>query len=154
MDIHSGAVIDPDAAVRSQVLAVARGEIGVRELTGRNDGPRVAQYLAYCDLPEGHAWCAAFVSWCFGQTGFEQPRNPWSPSLFPVARRVSAGGLKPAMVFGLYSPAAGRINHAGLVERVEHGQYIVTIEGNSNNQVERRRRPLRTIYVFADWILE
>src|SRR5690554_6757306 len=59
----------PDAtqvSLRQQILSVARSELGVSERSGRNDGERVGQYLAYCGLGEGYEWCSAFVSWCFG----------------------------------------------------------------------------------------
>ncbi|WP_373275012.1 hypothetical protein [Parapedobacter tibetensis] len=28
------------------------------------------------------------MSWCFGQAGYAEPRNPWSPALFPEKRVV------------------------------------------------------------------
>lgn len=138
-----------DAPLRIQLLEVARGEIGVQERSGRNDGERVAEYLAYCGLDEGYAWCAAFISWCFAQVGRDEPRTPWSPALFPAARTVSSP--HPGDVFGIWIQEKGRIGHAGLVERVD-GAYLVTVEGNSNDAVERRRRPMQTIARFADWI--
>ncbi|WP_257667195.1 hypothetical protein [Parapedobacter tibetensis] len=69
-------------------------EIGIREASGNNDGTRVEEYLRYCNLGPGHAWCAAFVSWCFGQAGYAEPRNPWSPALFPQKRVI----WKPSIV--------------------------------------------------------
>lgn len=39
----------------------------VHEVGGNNHGPAVKKYLAEVGLPEGYAWCAAFVSWCFRQ---------------------------------------------------------------------------------------
>src|SRR5690606_8681998 len=76
------------SALRGRILAIARAEIGVQERTGRNDGERIGEYLLYTGLNEGHEWCAAFVSWCFGQAGFAEPRTPWSPGLFPQKRRL------------------------------------------------------------------
>lgn len=141
-----------DDTLRDRLLATARGEVGVRERTGRNDGPRVGEYLAYTGLGEGHAWCAAFVSWCFGQIGLEQPRNAWSPALFPRARHIAGHReVQPGDLFGLYDTGQGRIHHVGFVERMDTS-YLISIEGNSRDRVERRRRPLRTIHVYADWL--
>lgn len=85
--IHNlGNVPKPDG--RPRLRAIYTAEIGVREATGSNDGERVEEYLRYCNLGPGHAWCAAFVSWCFGQAGYGEPRNPWSPALFPSNRVV------------------------------------------------------------------
>src|SRR5699024_8404395 len=47
-----------EASARDQLQQIYSGEVGVRELTGRNDGKRVAEYLRYTDLGEGYAWCA------------------------------------------------------------------------------------------------
>ena len=138
---------------RNLITAIASKELGTREATGNNDGPRIEEYLRYTSLGKGYDWCAAFVSWVYGQAGFSVPRNPWSPALFPKARRVSKDQCRSADVFGIYGSAVKRINHVGLVKE-KQGQYIVTIEGNSNNRVESRRRHLKTVYAIADWVNE
>ncbi|TJZ63571.1 CHAP domain-containing protein [Sphingobacterium olei] len=139
---------------------IATAELGVREATGHNDGERVEAYLRYTHLGKGYEWCAAFVSWCYGQAGLRQPRNPWSPALFPKARTYwkqgkfidrQIHGFAVADIFGIYSATAKRINHVGLVKQ-QQGDYIVSIEGNSHNRVESRRRHLRTIYALSNWV--
>lgn len=51
-------------------MAVALGELGVREVMGPGDSPRVLEYLASTDLDRAAAaddetpWCSAFVNWC------------------------------------------------------------------------------------------
>ncbi len=136
---------------RNLLINIASAELGVREATGNNDGPRVEEYLRYTNLGKGYEWCASFVSWCYGQAGFEVPRNPWSPALFPKARQIAKGKARPADVFGIYGAKAKRINHVGLVKEVAN-DYLITIEGNSNNRVESRRRHLRTVYAVAEWV--
>lgn len=140
----------------NQLLHIARSQVGVREATGKNDGPAVEQYLAYTGNQKGEAWCASFVSWVFGQAGYASPRTAWSPSLFPKARLVALG--KPAMVFGIYFPDKGRIAHAGIVEKVKDA-WVTTIEGNTNmagsrdgDGVYRKLRHTKTISCYADWI--
>lgn len=148
---------------RTRILEVARGEIGVMERSGRNDGERVGEYLRYTQLGEGYEWCAAFVSWCYGQAGFSEPRTPWSPALFPQSRQLK--GVESALfgdVFGIWIREKGRIGHAGLVEvgvvgnsRAISGtsdSYLITIEGNNQDAVRRVRRPIRTIQAVADWV--
>ncbi|SFS88966.1 CHAP domain-containing protein [Sphingobacterium wenxiniae] len=145
---------------RWTILQIATAEIGVHEATGNNDGKRVEEYLAYTGLGKGHQWCAAFVSWCYGQAGLSRPRNPWSPALFPKEKTYRKGThegrpyenpIQSADVFGIYGISAKRINHVGLVKSVQ-GKYLITIEGNSNDRVESRRRHLSTIYALADWL--
>lgn len=161
MDIvhHPVETIPPPAGgVRGNIIRIASDEIGIREVTGNNDGERVEQYLQYTDLGKGYAWCASFVSWCYGQAGLSEPRNPWSPALFPKAkskfanpRICKSADIHAADIFGIYGQTAKRINHVGLVKNMQ-GNYLITIEGNSNNRVASRRRHLSTIYAIADWI--
>ncbi|WP_443945094.1 peptidoglycan-binding protein [Pedobacter sp. AW1-32] len=143
-----------DAATR--LLNIAAKEIGVREKTGNNDGIAVEQYLRYVKLGKGYAWCAAFISWIFGQAGYAEPRTAWSPALFPnsrLSKTVSTG-----QVYGIYFSSYGRIAHCGLVEKKD-GDYIIGIEGNTSvsgsregDGVYRKRRHIKTIKSFASWL--
>ncbi|QRQ62397.1 CHAP domain-containing protein [Sphingobacterium multivorum] len=144
------------SGVRERIVDIAVHEIGVREATGHNDGKRVEEYLAYTGLGKGHAWCAAFASWCYGKAGLAAPRNAWSPALFPLARRYTAqqinqGTVRQADLFAIYSSSLQRINHVGIVRKKE-GNWIVTVEGNADNRVLCKRRPLATIYAFSNWL--
>jgi len=139
-----------------KVLAIARSQIGVREATGHNDGMKVESYLAYTGNKKGEPWCAAFVSWVFGQAGLKQPRTAWSLALFPKAHLVKTAN--PATIFGIYFADKGRIAHVGLVER-QKGNWIYTIEGNTNSTgsregdgVYRKLRHVKTIKAYADWL--
>lgn len=148
-------LIQPKAH-REKIIAIASGEIGVKEETGNNDGSHVEEYLAYTGLGKGHSWCAAFVSWCYGKAGFALPCSAWSPALFPSDRRYSSqeaqqGTLRMGDLFAVYNRRLGRIDHAGLIKSVGNG-FMLTIEGNVNNSVVSKRRPLITVYAFANWI--
>lgn len=145
-----------EGLIRKRILSIAAGELGVRELSGRNDGKRVEEYLNAIQLGKGHAWCGAYVSWVFMQAGFDQPRIGWTPSLFPFRRltRLPLSGD----VFGIYFPALKRIAHAGLVEQLD-SDWVLTLEGNTNikgsrdgDGVFRKRRHKRTIKSYANWI--
>lgn len=144
------------SGVRERIVDIAVHEIGVQEATGNNDGKRVEEYLAYTGLGKGHAWCAAFVSWCYGQAGLAVPRNAWSPALFPMARRYKAqqinqGTVRQADLFAIYSSSLQRINHVGIVRKKERS-WILTVEANVDNRVLCKRRPLATIYAFSNWL--
>ncbi|HMI03128.1 MAG TPA: CHAP domain-containing protein [Pedobacter sp.] len=147
-----------------RVIEIARKEIGVREEGGENCGVAVKGYLSYVGIKSPAPWCAAFVSWCFGQAGFVQPRTAWCPALFPDARSGKApqGRLRkdplPGRIMGIYFPSKGRIAHCGIVEKVR-GDFVYVIEGNTNvaggrdgDRVMRRLRHNRTIARYADWL--
>ena len=140
----------------SDLLRIARAEIGVREKSGRNDGKRVEQYLHCVGLNRGEPYCAAFVSFCFKQAGHAAPRTGWSPDLFPSKTLVKQP--VPGNVFGVYFPELKRIAHCGLVSGL-HTDWVMTIEGNTNASggrdgegVYARRRHKRTIRCYADWL--
>ncbi|TKC07700.1 peptidoglycan-binding protein [Pedobacter frigoris] len=137
-------------------MEIARKEIGVREATNRNDGQRVEGYLGYVGFKKGAPYCAAFLSWCFGQAGYSQPRTAWSPALFPASRLVKEP--LPGIVYGLYYAGLGRIGHCGLVENVRN-DWVYGAEGNTNEAggregqgVYRKIRHKRTIHVYSDWV--
>ena len=140
---------------------VYTAEIGVREATDNNDGPRVAEYLRYRGLDEGYEWCAAFVSWCHGQAGYPAPRNAWAAALFPSKRviwaRVTAGARagsegvpQQGDVFGIYIASKKRIAHCGFVDGWD-GTWCLTVEGNVENAAVRKRRSVKTISAVARW---
>jgi hypothetical protein len=142
--------------VRNSIIQLATAELGVREEGGENSGLRVKEYLAYVGLGKGYPWCAAFVSWCYGQAGLPSPRTAWSPALFPKRRlykspEIALGAVKTADLFAIYSAKLGRIHHVGLIKSFAPGM-LITVEGNSNDRVESRRRALSTVYAMANWV--
>lgn len=149
--VIEGSISKVTGNVRNKIINIASKELGTHEATGKNDGPRVEEYLRYTNLGSGYEWCAAFVSWVYGQAGLDVPRNPWSPALFPKARQIDKAISQPADVFGIYGISARRINHVGLVKE-KVGEYLLTVEGNSNDRVESRRRHIRTVYAMANWV--
>ncbi|TKC08996.1 CHAP domain-containing protein [Pedobacter frigoris] len=148
---YSRSVVDYEKVIR-----IARKEIGVVERTGKNDGARIAEYLNYCNIKSPAPYCAAWVSWCFGQAGYSQPKTAWSPSLFPTSRLVKEP--KPGVVFGIYYSGLGRIGHCGIIESVRN-DWVYGLEANTNvvgsregQGVYRKIRHKRTIAKYADWI--
>lgn len=148
--------IESGNARRLQLVKLAKNEIGVREATGHNDGPRVEEYLATVGLKKGQPWCAAFISWVYVKAGFRKPLSGWSPSFFPASRLTKT--LLPGHVLGIYMPKAKRIAHVGLIEKLD-GDWCLSIEGNTNlsgaiegDGVYRKRRHIKTLYQVADWV--
>ena len=62
------------STVGRAALAVAINELtsGAKEIGGANSGLWVRKYLIEL-APEGSSWCAAFVSYCFANSGFKIP---------------------------------------------------------------------------------
>jgi hypothetical protein len=142
-----------NAEAEYRIVSIAEKALGVREQHGKNDGIAVETYLRYVKLGKGYPWCAAFVSWVFGQAGYSKPRSAWSPDLFPSSRIRSVP--KIAVVLGIYFPALKRIAHVGLVTGLQH-DWVESVEGNTNaagsregDGVYRRLRHKRFINRYA-----
>lgn len=141
----------------------AAADVGVREASGRNDGPEVERYLAHVGLGPGYAWCAAFVSYHLDQCGVNNPRSAWSPAFASVADQVwtprkASRSPRPGDVFSIYFPSLGRVGHVGLVAGLD-GNYINTIEGNTSGPGSRdgdgvyaRRRQLSKVHAITNYI--
>ncbi|WP_240768706.1 hypothetical protein [Olivibacter sp. XZL3] len=164
----------PIETTRLRVKKIYDSQLGVREATGRNDGPQVEAYLAYTGLGKGHAWCAAFVCWVLGRAEVDNPKTAWAASLFPQdklvwprAKALARGSrttnnekpiTKTSCVFGLYFPSLKRIAHCGFIDKWGEKE-VITVEGNTNDNgsregdgVYRKRRPIKSLYAVADWI--
>jgi hypothetical protein len=149
---------------RLAVQKVYASQVGVRELTGNNDGKQVETYLRYVHLGKGNPWCAAFVCWTLDQAHVANPRSGYCPDLFSAKRRVwrrdaKANGVPVTSdVFGLYFPEKGRIAHVGFVDHWTN-TVVTTTEGNTNEAGSRegdgvyhKKRLARQLYEVARFI--
>jgi hypothetical protein len=143
---------------RQALVEMAEHELGVRELTGNNDGERVEAYLASAGLKKGQPWCAAYISWVYARMGYGKPRSGWCPDLFPSSRL--ARSALPGNVLGIYFSQYKRIAHVGLIVQ-QKGNWVTSVEGNTNvtgsregDGVYKKIRHIRTIRSIADWITE
>ncbi len=153
---------------REKVLRVADAEVGVREKTGRNDG-EVDKYLRAVDLGGSRApYCAAFVYWV-GEEALADanpyPKTAWSPSMVVRGPKVTSDFRpKGGETFGIYFRSKKRVAHTGLIEE-RQGASLITVEGNTSasasvgsaadregHGVYRKRRHLRTVYNYRDWL--
>ncbi len=151
------------SSVRTCVVDAAMSDVGVREATGRNDGPAVERYLAHVGLGKGNAWCAAFVSYHLSGCGVTNPLSAWSPAYASVANRVwtprkASRSPLAGDVFSIYYPNLKRVGHVGFVRGVE-GKYLLTIEGNTSGPGSRegdgvyaRKRELAKIHAITSYI--
>lgn len=150
---------------RKELIRIADSQVGVRELTGRNDGKEVEMYLRSVGLGKGYAWCAAYVTWCHAELNIPNPRSAWSPSWFTsnVVYRKNHFRIRPfiardGQVFGLYYENLRRVGHVGFISG-EGKLHYYTIEGNTSGEgsrdgdgVYRRIRRKESIYVIADHV--
>lgn len=130
-----------------RALEIARTKIGVRELTGNNDGPEVEAYLKCVGLGKGFSWCMAFVVYCFQeaakQLGVKCPliatggcMDQWRHMLHAAGvvtiKNPQAGDARPGDIFII--DLGNDKGHTGIIEdyATVHGE-APTVEGNTND---------------------
>ena len=161
-EIITVAYVDKDSLLESIYMS----QVGVRELTGNNDGPDVLKYQKAAGLTSGYSWCACFVLWCFKQADIKTPITAWSPTCHNKNNIVMMNGtyrkeLRRGDVFTLYFPKMKRIGHTGFVRRKFGSNSVETVEGNTNSAGSRegdgvyvKIRPKSSIYSISRWIKE
>jgi uncharacterized protein (TIGR02594 family) len=76
-------------------MPVARGEIGVKEVPGPGDDPRIVEYLQSTSLgsPENQNdetfWCSAFVNWCIEEVSMEGTNSAWARDWLNWGKKIS-----------------------------------------------------------------
>lgn len=133
-------VIDCDPLVWKASLDLLRSQVGVKEATGRNDGPKVKAYLASVRLPEGNPWCLAVQYWAFASAspGSKPPllQTGLCSAAFNDALRRGTVATYTAevgdLMFWKFLTSA-----SGHVERIDstrglRGGWVITIGGNTS----------------------
>lgn len=153
--------------IRSCVVHAYESQIGVKELTGRNDGVQVQSYLKSTGLKGNYAWCAAFVNWCLRQCGVKTINDARAGKWFRLDKTIYERGKtnmstpQPGDLCG-FIWTGKQIQHIGFVHKWGENA-IVTVEGNTTGEgngissregdgVWRKRRLKRSVYIVADWI--
>ena len=161
----------------NKVLNLARSEIGYREKisnsqlddktanAGSGNWTKYARDLDavtnfYNGAKNGFAWCDIYVDWLFyhsfgAATAMNmlcQPqRSAGAGCLYSAQYYKNAGRWtnRPApgeQIFFTYAP--GEVSHTGIVEQV-NGNQVVTIEGNSGDQVARRVYSITDSHIYG-----
>jgi len=153
---------DNSATKASTVVNIAIGQIGYKEKAsnayldlrdanaGSNNWTKYARDLYqagyYNGNKNGYAWCDVFVDWCFfkafGKTEGELMEYqsgdlgagcPFSAGYYKAKGRYDRN---PKYGDQIFFQQSGSLVHTGLVVEV-NDTTVVTVEGNSNNQVKR-----------------
>ncbi len=145
-------------------LAYLDGVLGVREATGRNDGPAVAAFIRAGGGAAQAEWCGFLQRAVQVHCGLPYPAGaggsynwflPASPrTVFIRGQRGAVEQVRVGYKVGFYNPARGRIAHIASVRAVtRHG--FVTDDGNwgsgRNAGVHRVSRGRGEIYAGANW---
>lgn len=123
------------------VLTIAAGEIGEKEIVGTKDNPQVVEYLAWGGSSSNTAkhkdevpWCAGFVGWCLEKAGMTSTNSLGARSYESWGRTYLKDPLPGDVVtFWRTSLASGK-GHVGIFLKRE-GNYVWVLGGNQSNAV-------------------
>ena len=122
-----------------QLVELAKGQVG-------NVGG--APYWSWYGFNSRVAWCACFVSWCYGQAGLSEPRFaacqsqgvPWFTSHGQWGAR-GYENIAPGDAIFFDWDLDGSADHVGLVIGTD-GNRVYTVEGNSGDACKIKSYPL------------
>ena len=107
-----------------------------------------APYWSWYGFDSRVAWCACFVSWCYGQAGLSEPRFagcqsqgvPWFTSHGQWGAR-GYENIAPGDAIFFDWDLDGNADHVGIVIGTD-GSRVYTVEGNSGDACKIRSYPL------------
>jgi uncharacterized protein (TIGR02594 family) len=116
-------------------MAVARGEIGVKEVPGPGDNPRIIEYLQSTSLgsPDNENdetfWCSAFVNWCIEEVAVEGSNSAWARDWLDWGKKIINPVVGCVTVF-----SRGSGGHVGFFVERKNG-LIYVLGGNQHDCV-------------------
>lgn len=136
----AAAVVAPPAAaaaipdVHARMLEIARAELGVAEVPGGGDNPRIVAFHATTDggkEPDSVPWCSSFVNFCVEQAGVKGTDSKAARSWMKWGREAQE--FFPGCVVVLERGAAPQ-GHVGFFVGTENGR-IRLLGGNQGDRV-------------------
>jgi len=127
-------------ATASEVLSVARKEIGVTEYPyGSNNVKYNTWYYGHAVSGDAYPWCMVFVQWVLNRAGVTgilrtagcTPLYTWSKA---NGMYVKPSNMKPGdiVLFCGFDSIAGDADHTGFFEKYDSNGNYICIEGNTS----------------------
>lgn len=148
--------------IRAKALEIALSQVGTREKGGNNRGPEVEGYLAAVGLGGGHAWCAAFVVWCYREALLRCSGARQLP--LPRTGKVARLWQRSENLFRSAEPSTGAVyihledptdpdsdGHCGIVTGFTD-RTISAVEGNTNAAGSRLGNQVRVQVRRMDYV--
>jgi uncharacterized protein (TIGR02594 family) len=115
---------------------IAYKEIGVKEVSGRGDNPRVVEYHKSTNMGESAdsvPWCSSFVNWCFTQAGIKGTHKASARSWLKWGIKLDKPLPGCVVVFWRGSKESWQGHVAFYVGENKH--YISVLGGNQHDEV-------------------
>lgn len=125
-----GTTIQPTA---TPWMDIAKAEIGVREISGESDNPRIVAYHQAATLKakdDETAWCSSFVCWVLDKAGYDHTNNAWARSYLDYGIKLD----KPKYGCIVVYRRGADMGHVHFYDHEKDG-VIYGIGGNQDNMV-------------------
>lgn len=117
-------------------LEIAKKEIGVKEIAGKENNPRIIEYAQTTTLKaqdDETSWCSSFVNWCMKQAKIKGTGSAAARSWLTWGKSISTPQIGCVVVFWRNDPKSSSGHVAFYVG--ETSSSILVLGGNQNNQV-------------------
>ena len=117
-------------------LVIAEREMGVSEIPGNTDNPRILEYLQTtpsANQTDEEAWCSAFISWCIEQAGFQSTRDPAARSWLNWG--TSLAEPRQGCIAVLSRGSNPMKGHVGFYVATKESGGLALLGGNQGNRV-------------------
>jgi len=121
-------------AVHARMLEIARAELGVAEVPGAGDNPRIVAYHATTGggkEPDSVPWCSSFVNFCVEQAGLKGTDSKSARSWMTWGRATT--DFFPGCIVVLERGVAPQ-GHVGFFVGTENGR-LRLLSGNQGDRV-------------------
>jgi uncharacterized protein (TIGR02594 family) len=145
----------------AKAIQLATSKLGLKELTGNNDGPEIDEMLKLCGLDnqaeikrtgKGYAWCASFVSWVlYNATGGQIKPNAWAPTWVLDKKRLVTDGKYRCMDVATINRPNVAHGHVFFI-LADQSDTVLTIEGNWGGQCCVNERPKTELSAVARYL--
>lgn len=142
-DLTSSITVDgAGSQSASNLVQMARSQIGVSEIGSSNNVIYNTWYYGRTVSGTAYPWCAVFISWCANQAGISNNIIPRSAAVAEFERFYRARGRLYNSGAAVPSPgdlySYSNSSHIGIVESGNSATAWTGIEGNTSNSVQRR----------------
>lgn len=127
----------PEITTQRKIYMVAQGEVGIAEVVGSNDNPRILEYHQATSLKATHdevAWCSAFVNWCFKQEGLNGTLSAAARSWLSFGTPIHIDECQEGDIIILARGDRADEGHVGFFVSLDEG-FVSILGGNQSNMV-------------------
>jgi uncharacterized protein (TIGR02594 family) len=122
-------------------LEIAQKEIGVKEVYGGNDNPRIIEYHTKTSLKaqgDETAWCSSFVNWCIDKAGMKGTNSAAARSWLAWGVRIPS--YRKGCIVVLKRGTSSWQGHVGFAVDKKFG-FVKILGGNQSNAVNEKWYP-------------